>query len=68
MTDRFHSLTVVLDDNYRKDDLEALMSAISQLRGVAAVSGIVADPMSHMAETRAKSAIKQRLWEALEKD
>lgn len=43
------------------------MSAISQLRGVAAVSGIVADPMSHMAETRAKSAIKQRLWEALEK-
>lgn len=68
MTDRFHSLTVVLDQNYRKDDMEALMSAIAQLRGVANVSGIVADPTSHMAEVRAKSEIRKRLFEVFSKD
>lgn len=34
MTKRFHSLAVVLENDIRKDDAEALMAAISQLRGV----------------------------------
>lgn len=33
MTDRFHTLTVVLEHDMRDDDAQALISAIGQLRG-----------------------------------
>lgn len=32
MTDRFHSLTVVLEGNIREDDAESLINAILHLR------------------------------------
>jgi hypothetical protein len=39
MTDRFHSLTVVLEKDMRDDDAKSLQEAISHLRGVCMVTG-----------------------------
>jgi hypothetical protein len=61
MTDRFHSLTVVLTKNIREDDAESLIEAILQFRGVASVAGNVADPLAYMAEQRALDAVRQQI-------
>lgn len=61
MTERFHSLTVALTHDIREDDVEALMNAIRCLQGVVAVEGIVADPVSMMAEARALQELRAKL-------
>ena len=65
MTDRYHSLTVVLEHDMRDDDAETLISAIRQLRGVLCVSGIVSDSNAHMAFERARADIGKNLWNIL---
>lgn len=65
MTDRFHSLTVVLEKDIRSDDAESLMQAIKHMRGVISVSGNVADFVHHMAQERARHELGQKLWEIL---
>lgn len=65
MTDRYNTLTVVLERDIRKDDAEALISAIQQLRGVLRVAGNIADPAAYIAEERAKREIGEKLWEVL---
>lgn len=65
MTDRFHSLTVVLEKDIRSDDAEGLIQAIRHMRGVLSVTGRVSDPDSHMAEERARRELGQKLWEIL---
>jgi uncharacterized membrane protein len=65
MTDRYHTLTVVLGTDIRADDAEAIINAIQQIRGVISASGVVADPVSHMAVERARRDIADRLWRAL---
>lgn len=65
MADRFHRLTVVLEDDIRSDDAEALLAAIRQLRGVLTVRGNVPNPDFFTAETRAKREIGEKLWEVL---
>lgn len=66
MTDRLHSLTVVLDKNIRVDDAEELLKAIGLLRGVLDVRGNVADAESYMAESRAiehwRDQLRDVLW------
>lgn len=65
MTDRFHTLTVVLEDNVRDDDAASLIEAIKHMRGVIAVDGVVADYDSYMAEARAKDELRRKIWEVL---
>lgn len=65
MTDRFNSLTVVLEVDIREDDAESLLSAISQLRGVLRVSGNVSDLGTHVAQVRARQELETKLWAAL---
>jgi hypothetical protein len=65
MTDRVHSLTVVLDSNYRDDDVQGLIDAIQQFRGVVSVGKNVSDPTSYMAEQRARTALQDRVREVL---
>jgi hypothetical protein len=65
MTDRFHTLTVVLDRDVREDDCASLINAIHHMRGVVSVNGVVADMESHMAEERAKHDLRRRLFEVL---
>jgi hypothetical protein len=65
MTDRAHSLLVVLDHDVRVDDVEPLANAICQLRGVAAVTAQIADGATYMAEVRAKQELSQKLLAVL---
>jgi hypothetical protein len=61
VTDRIHSITVVLEKDIRDDDCEGLMNAIRHMRGVADVSGHVSDIGTHMAEVRARIDVSGRL-------
>ena len=62
---RYHTLTVVLEDDFKDEAAESLMDAIRHIRGVLSVDGIVADYNSNMAEARAKADLGQKLWEVL---
>jgi hypothetical protein len=62
---RFHSLTVVLEQDIPEDAAEGIMEAIKHIRHVISAVPHVADIESHMAEERAKQNLKKKLWEAL---
>lgn len=61
MSDRYHSLTVVLEHDVKDEDAEQLISAIKQMRLVLSVAASVADIESHMAEQRAKTKLGQEI-------
>jgi len=61
MTDRFHSLTVVLERNSRDDDVQPIVDAIGMVKGVLSVKGNVADSTSHMAQERARLSLGKKL-------
>lgn len=65
MTDRLHSLTVVLDGDVRSDDAEPLLRAISLLRGVLSVKGNVADLDSYVALQQARNEIRAGIMEVI---
>ena len=65
MTDRYHTLVVVLESDIREDDAEPLMNAIRQMRQVLKVTGIVSDLNSNMAEIRAKLDCKNKLLDVI---
>ena len=48
MTDRISSLTVVLSDNIREDDVESLVQAIGQFKSVLTVRKDVSDPIAEL--------------------
>lgn len=61
MTDRIHSITLVLAEDIRIDDAEALIAAAKQFRGVIDVTPNVADLGSHVAEQRARHQLREKL-------
>jgi len=65
MTNRLHSLTVVLDHDIREDDAEPILNAIRMIRGVIDVSGNVASSASYMAEQRAIEQLRGKVLDAL---
>lgn len=65
MTDRVHSLTVILAEDIRTDDVEPLQNAIRHLRGVIAVEGNVSNVESKMAEERALYLLRDQLRDVL---
>lgn len=65
MTDRYHSLTVVLEANIRADDAQPLIDAILQLRGVLSICGEVANSNTWMAEERARRELGNKIWEVI---
>jgi hypothetical protein len=64
MTDRYHSLTVVLGKDVREDDCQPLIDAIRHMRGVIDVSGNVSgfDDIGYM---RARNELSKKLWKVL---
>lgn len=64
MTDRAASLTVLLERETRDEDLEDLMKAIRQLRGVAKVEMVV-DMDHYAAKEMAKLEYHKVLLEAI---
>lgn len=68
MTDRVHSLIVVLDHDIRVDDVESITNAIGMLKGVLTVSGKISDLTSHMAEERARYELGQKIFDVVYPD
>lgn len=68
MTDRINMLTVVLEQDTREENCESLMEAIRQMRGVLSVELNVADVDDHIAYSRARRELEEKLWKALSKD
>lgn len=66
MTRRLHSINVVLDLDFREDDAAVIMAAIRQFRHVISVRGNVSDCNSHMAEERARTSLKKKIYEVLD--
>jgi hypothetical protein len=52
MTDRYHSITVVLENNTRDDDAEGIIHALKMIKGVIEVKGNVVDSTLFTAESR----------------
>lgn len=65
MTDRYHSLTVVLEQDLREDDARALIDVISGLRGVWSVEGNVSDITTYMAVARVKRDLGRKLIDVI---
>ena len=62
---RYNFLTVALEQDIRSDDAEALIKAISLLRGVLKVQPNVTDGTAWVAEERARQDLATKLWAVL---
>lgn len=65
MTDRIHSLTVVLEKDMRDDDVEGLILAIGWFKHVISVKAHVADYNANMAEERARRLLREKLMDLI---
>lgn len=66
MTDRIRALTVALETDVRTDDVQALVSAISQLRGVLTVATETpVSPNDYVTEQRIRRDYYLRLQDVL---
>lgn len=67
MTDKVKGLTVILEKDIRKDDLEVFIQAISLMKGVQQVIPHEASHEDIIAEMRAKNEIRNKLYDFLTK-
>lgn len=65
MSDRYSKLLVVLDSDYRSEDIEALMQSISMLRGVSAVTMGASSFEEVTARMRVKTELATKVYDAL---
>lgn len=65
MTDRYHSISVVLEKDIRDDDAQCILDAIGMIKGVLSVKPHISDVMTNMAEERARRDLSQKLWKVL---
>jgi len=65
MSDRIAAFTVTLERDIRADDAKAIRVALSMVKGVLIVEPIVADPMTLIAESRARQAFADKIWAVL---
>jgi|GEM_PF-1793986 len=66
MTDRVHALTVILEREYRDDDVEAIVNAIKMMRGVLDVKPhIIEDIDFYSSREQAKFELRQEMREVL---
>lgn len=68
MTDRVKGFIVTLKPNIRDDDAEPIAAAIRLLAGVVSVRPHVADFHHAMAVEQARTELRSRLWEALNRE
>jgi hypothetical protein len=62
MTDRYSTLTVVLEKPMRSDEAEALIAAIGMMRCVLTVRGDVEDPGEYATEMRVRQEFIEKIW------
>lgn len=65
MTDRYHSIAVVLEEDIRDDDAEYILNAIRMIKGVLSIEPHISNFESNMAEERAKKEYADKLWNVL---
>lgn len=65
MSDRVHSITVVLDQNLREDDVLPILNAIQQLRGVMSVGTNIASVTDYVAEQRARRELGDKIMKII---
>lgn len=65
MTDRVNALIVVLEKDMRDDDIEHIKLAIMAIRGVLKVNNNIVDTSDYVAQMRANSAVKDKLFELI---
>lgn len=68
MTDRVNTLHLVLERDVRVDDLQPLIEALKQMRGVLDVEPNVVDPQDWAAYARARADLERKVWDALKED
>lgn len=68
MTDRVKGFTVVLDKDYRTDDVEAILSAIKMVKGVLTVSPLIVDPSDYINRMRIQSDLEEKIFAVLHPD
>lgn len=61
MTDRVKGFTVVLDKDFRIDDVEVIQNAIAMIKGVNSVQPIIANGEEFVVEQRTRSEIRKKL-------
>ena len=66
MSDRYNSLTVVLDREIRDDQAQEIINAIKQIKNVIEVSGNISDYDQYSAKVQARWELRKILWKALE--
>jgi hypothetical protein len=65
MTNRYNAVVVTFDRDIREDDAEAIINAIQMLKGVLSVTPNVSDINMHVAESRVKRELTDRLYDVL---
>lgn len=65
MTDRMKGCVVAFDDDIREDDVQPLLSAIGQLRGVLSVAAVRTDMDDYMNRARVRAELTERLFDVL---
>ncbi len=61
MTNRYTSLTVVLDGEIRDEDAVSIINAIQMIKGVVSVSGNVSDTLHHVAKQQALNELRRQI-------
>jgi len=62
------SLTVVLDNTYRTDDIQEIVNAVKMIKGVSAVGVNVAEPDSYIAYSRARTDLLNKILDILSEE
>lgn len=65
MTDRYSALTVVLSEDIREDDAQAIINAICMIKHVLSVTPHVTDMADHIAEMRTRREYQNKIFEIL---
>lgn len=68
MSDRTFSLTVLLDGEYRDDDAQVIIDAISMIKGVEKVIPKISESADYLAYARARNDLHKKLFKVLEED
>lgn len=61
MSNRYHSLTIVLEEDMKDEDAEGLMDALLHLKGVVGVEPNISDPNTVTAVVRARYELGMKL-------
>jgi hypothetical protein len=66
MTDKHAGYLIVLDQDIREDDAEAIINAIKMIKHVSTVTPVVANPTMYIAQNRADDVWRERLLTLLQ--